>query len=120
MRGLKPSVTAQGTRLPSDTCGEQNSAANRQVLRAERKDKIMSEQDKPKGYMQQLDSWVDGQVIEPLSEALSIEFPSDPRIEDEIEETVKTVKRAIREKVLESYHNGQEAGSRKSKTYARS
>ena len=64
----------------------------------------MSEQDKPKSYMQQLDEWIDTFVIRPLL---------THSIEDH-EQKVRDVKKAIRDKVLESYHNGQKAGPRKS------
>ena len=51
--------------------------------------------------MQKLDEWSQAHVIDAL-------FNSDP-IEGDWEELVEQVKRAIREKVLESYHNGQAA-----------
>jgi hypothetical protein len=73
----------------------------------------MSEQNKSASYMHELNSWIQVRVITPLAYALSAEFPSDPRNEDEIEETIEAVKKAIREKVLESYHNGQKSGTRK-------
>jgi len=44
------------------------------------------------GYMQEIDRWLDG---------LLAGLPQDARNE---------AKRAIREKILESYHNGQAAG----------
>ena len=58
-------------------------------------------QDKPKSYMQQLDEWIEATVITPLVDPLNI-----PPSED-FEQTIQTVKKAIQEKVLESYHNGQ-------------
>jgi hypothetical protein len=72
----------------------------------------MSEQ--KQSFMQQLDEWIDGNVITPLLEA-------DPYEPDntaggnvsELQTAVETVKKAIRAKVLESYHNGQAAGPRK-------
>ena len=51
-----------------------------------------------KSFMQELDLWSDANVIDPL-------FNNGPDAIDE-------VKKAIREKVLESYHNGQAAGPR--------
>ena len=63
----------------------------------------MSEQDKPKSFMQQLDEWTDTTIILPLYAA----FAKDS--ESVYEEAVAMVKKAIREKVLESYHNGQGA-----------
>ena len=60
----------------------------------------MSEQTKPKSYMQQLDEWIEGTVITPLVDPLEL----DPN--EDFEQTIRGVKKAIREKVLESYHNG--------------
>jgi hypothetical protein len=67
----------------------------------------MTSQDKPKNYMEELDAWTKAEVIEPLMDA--IESGSDNRFL----ETSGKVQRAIRGKVLESYHNGQKAGPRK-------
>jgi hypothetical protein len=67
----------------------------------------MSEQTKPSRYMQELDAWTEDQVIGPLIDPDFI----DPQ-EDEAERVAR-VKKAIRQKVLESYHNGQKAGPRK-------
>ena len=62
---------------------------------------------RPQSFMAQLDQWTEANVINPLIYA---------KAEDE-EETWKIcaeqVKKAIRAKVLESYHNGQAAGPRK-------
>ena len=58
----------------------------------------MSEQ---KSFMQQLDEWTEATVIMPLA---------DPKYEDNFDVAVDGVKRAIRQKVLESYRNGQQAG----------
>ena len=62
----------------------------------------MSEQDKPKSYMQELDAWTDEIIIEPLYQACNV-GPEMMVI------TNLSVKKAIREKVLESYHNGKAA-----------
>jgi hypothetical protein len=67
----------------------------------------MSEQGKPKSYMQQLDDWAEVEVIGPLINPLQ----ADPSQDHEA--TVAQVKKAIREKVLESYHNGQAAAPAK-------
>ena len=64
----------------------------------------MSEQKKP-SFMQELDQWTDANVIGTV-------YNTDPNQED-WEDRVAEVKKAIREKVLESYHNGQKAGPRK-------
>jgi hypothetical protein len=63
----------------------------------------MSEQDKPKNYMQQLDEWTDECVIAPLTHAL-LNGPDEA-----VDRTKAIVRKAIREKALESYHNGQAA-----------
>jgi hypothetical protein len=63
----------------------------------------MSEQ--KTSYMQELDLWSEANIIGPL-------FNTDGNQED-WEPTVEQVKRAIRTKVLESYHNGQAAGPAK-------
>jgi uncharacterized protein YgfB (UPF0149 family) len=68
------------------------------------RDKVMSEQ--KTNYMQELDLWIDANVIGPLG-------CSDPNNQQDWEKTVEQVMKAIRTKVLESYHNGQEAGPRK-------
>ena len=54
--------------------------------------------------MQELDAWTQVNVIDGL-------YNSDP-IEGDWDESVAQVKKAIREKVLESYRNGQQAGQR--------
>ncbi len=58
----------------------------------------MSEEKKSSSFMQELDAWVDGNVIFPLMQ-------SEPQ-GGSWEEIVDSVKRAIREKVLQSYKNG--------------
>jgi hypothetical protein len=52
-------------------------------------------------FMQQLDAWTETTVIMPLC---------DPSRESEFDAAVEEVKKAIRQKVLESYRNGQAAG----------
>ena len=66
----------------------------------------MSEERKT-SFMQELDQWSQANVIDAL-------YNSDP-IEGDWDEDVAKVKRAIREKVLESYRNGQQAGPRAGK-----
>ena len=58
----------------------------------------MSEQDKPKSFMEELDAWSAEAVISPLL--------------DNGPDAIAEVKKAIREKVLWSYRNGQAAGPR--------
>ena len=64
----------------------------------------MSEQQKPKSFMQELDRWSDENIFRPL-------FATDPN-QDDWENAEQRVKKAIREKVLESYKNGLKAGKR--------
>ena len=56
--------------------------------------------------MTSLDAWVDEQIIAPLADA----YTHGP--EEVIVRAKDLSKRAIREKVLESYHNGQNARPR--------
>ena len=62
----------------------------------------MSEQ-KTTSYMHDLNLWIDATVIGPIESACG---------SPDFEKVVETVKKAIRTKVLESYHNGQQAGPR--------
>ena len=71
----------------------------------------MSEPTKPSRYMQELDAWTQDHVIGPLLDPHFADPSEDPQA------TVGRVKRAIREKVLESYHNGQVAGPAKGRRY---
>ena len=65
----------------------------------------MSEQEKKSaGFMQELDQWTEANIIGPV-------FNIDPNHE-EWEAVVEQVKKAVRQKVLDSYHNGQRAGMR--------
>jgi len=79
----------------------------KEFMLAER-DKHMSEQETPKSsYMQELDQWIETQVIEALQEQWS-------RAQDgDMTATAEPIKKAIREKVLESYHNGLKAAKAK-------
>src|ERR1700732_5263725 len=63
----------------------------------------MSEQ-KQSSFMQELDRWTESTIIGPL-------FASETDGED-WEPAIERVKKAIRQKVLESYRNGQVAGAR--------
>lgn len=58
----------------------------------------MSEQEKTQSFMQELDGWSVEAVIAPLL--------------DDGPDAIDGVKKAIREKVLQSYRNGQSAGPR--------
>lgn len=68
----------------------------------------MSEQAKPKSFMQELDQWTDVNVINPLEQGVYDGLKTnDPTFREEL---VEGVKKAIRTKVLESYRNGQASG----------
>jgi len=54
-----------------------------------------------KSFMQELDAWTDENVIDPLHAAIT---DGDS---DECDAVREEIKKAIRQKVLESYHNGQ-------------
>ena len=56
------------------------------------------------GYMATLDAWSDKSIIEPLADA----YLNGP--EEVIIRAQELARKAIREKVLESYRNGQNAG----------
>ncbi len=82
---------------------EQGKLPAAKAFRLAERDKHMSEQ---KSFMQQLDEWTDATVINPLVYA----FAEDD--EEAWQRQGQLIKKAIREKVLESYHNGQAAGPR--------
>ena len=66
----------------------------------------MSEQEnKPKSFMQELDQWIDLNVVEALTSNYGVQ--TTPGVWPM---AVSQVKKAIREKVLESYRNGIKAG----------
>jgi len=58
----------------------------------------MSEQEKPKSFMEELDIWSIEAVIDPL-------LNNGP-------DAIADIKKAIREKVLQSYRNGLKVGGR--------
>ena len=64
----------------------------------------MSNQEKPKSFMQELDQWIEEEVFENLY-TIWLESQDGDMIV-----TAEPVKKAIREKVLQSYRNGQKAG----------
>lgn len=95
-------MTRQGTRrLDSLGCSEQGKLPTAKAFTLAERDKDMSEQ--KQSFMQRLDEWADEAVIGPLAEhakeAISLE-------------TQLQVRQAIRQKVLESYRNGQAAGDK--------
>ena len=86
-------------------CGEQGKLPIAQAFKLAERDKFMSEQEKPKSFMEELDDWSDENIFQPLLGTLD----SNQDVGHVVEEQVK---RAIRAKVLESYRNGQKAGPR--------
>ena len=68
----------------------------------------MSEQEnKPKSFMQELDQWSSSTIIKPLLDAFNQEDGPDSIV------VIEQIKKTIREKILESYRNGQKAGPSK-------
>ena len=65
-------------------------------------------------YMQQLDEWTQEVIIDPLYKGWAAveNAPDEVREESQAEltEVALTVKKAVRERVLLSYRNGQKAG----------
>ena len=84
-------------------CGEQGKRPTAKEFKLAERDKIMSEQ-KRTSFMEELDQWTESTVIGPL-------FASEVNGED-WEPAIERVKKAVRQKVLESYRNGQVAGPR--------
>ncbi len=70
----------------------------------------MSEQEKAKSFMQELDLWTHANITSPLFTAAR---DYDDQHAADWEQTVERVNKAIRAKVLESYRNGQQAGQSK-------
>lgn len=62
-------------------------------------------------YMSELDEWTTDQVIRPLNEFWKAKGGDALDIEG-LSRTTSLIRKAIREKVLESYHNGQNARPR--------
>ena len=86
---------------PLDTgCSEQGKLPTAKEFKLAERDKHMSEQEKPKSFMQELDRWTEATVITPLAGADQ---------SGEWDAAVEGVKKAIREKVLQSYRNGLKA-----------
>jgi hypothetical protein len=67
----------------------------------------MSEQQtKPKTFMQELDDWIDNEVIEKLYAVWCASLDGD------MTATAEPVKKDIRQKVLDSFHNGLRAAQK--------
>jgi hypothetical protein len=110
---------APGVRLLANSCGEQASESPAKEVSAGERPQNMSEQ--RQGFMQQLDGWTEAQVIKPAIAAwreyqdLLDQLPEEDA-KDAFRTAMDEVKKAVREKVLESYRNGQQAGPRRQST----
>ena len=98
-------MTGSGIRPPCRSCSEQGKRPTAKPFKLAERDINMSEQEKAASFMQELDRWSESNIISPLYAG-----ESSP---DEWMEAVERVKKAIRQKVLESYRNGQVAGPRR-------
>jgi hypothetical protein len=88
-------------------CSEQGKLPAAKAIRLAERDKHMSEQEKPTSFMEELDKWTDANVVQPLEQGVYDDLKTnDPAFRDEL---VQGIKKAIRQKVLESYRNGQKA-----------
>ena len=99
-------MTRQGTRRLDYSCGEQDKLPAAKEFRLAERDKHMSEQEKPKSFMQELDQWTEANVINPL---VYVHAEDD---DEDWKSCVEQIKKAIRAKVLESYRNGLKAGAK--------
>jgi hypothetical protein len=89
-------------------------AAHRTFNKLLAKGTSMSEQ-KP-SFMASLDEWTEKTVILPLFEAIENHLKSqDAQSDAALWQLDAAIKGAVREKILESYRNGQAAGTRKVK-----
>jgi hypothetical protein len=89
-------------------CGEQDKLPAAKNKACRKGTSHMSEQEKPKSFMQELDEWTETHVAKPLLMANATpEYGWDSALE--------AVKKAIRTKVLESYRNGQQGSPRVAK-----
>ena len=86
-------------------CSEQGKRPTAKAFKLAERDINMSEQKQESSFMQELDRWTESTIIGPL-------FASETDGED-WEPAIERVKKAIRQKVLESYRNGQVAGPRR-------
>ena len=96
-------MTGSGMRPLDRPCGEQGKRPTAKAFKLAERDINMSEQKKP-SFMEELDRWTESTIIGPL-------FASETDGAD-WEPAIERVKKAIRQKVLESYRNGQVAGPR--------
>ena len=101
-------MTGSGMRPLDRPCSEQGKRPTAKAFKLAERDKHMSEE-KQSSYLQELDQWSDANVVGPLYFAAQNQQDGAP---EEWEQTVQQVLKAIRDKVRESYHNGQAAGPR--------
>ena len=85
-------------------CSEQGKRPTAKAFKLAERDINMSEQKQESSFMQELDRWTESTIIGPL-------FASETDGED-WEPVIERVKKAIREKVLDSYRNGLRAKPR--------
>ena len=96
-------MTGSGVRPLDRPCSEQGKQPTAKAFKLAERDTNMSEE-KQSSFMTELDRWSESNVIGPL-------FASETGEED-WDVAIGRVKKAIRQKVLESYRNGQAAGPR--------
>ena len=94
-------MTRQGTRRLDSRCSEQGKLPAARAFKLAERDNRMSEEKKT-SFMEELDKWTEASVVAPLA---------DPANENNFDAAVEQVKKAVRQKVLESYRNGQAGGS---------
>lgn len=99
---------------------EQASQLRIQLTAGERNTRMFKRTDEQTktNYMTQLDDWIDEQVIEPLFEAWDYQDKAASEEDakaasEEVEETRSAVHKAIKEKTLESYRNGQKSSGQR-------
>ena len=97
-------MTGSGVRPLDLPCGEQGKRPTAKAFKLAERDINMSEQKPKSSFMEELDRWTESTVIGPLFACETDGADWEPAIE--------RVKKAIRQKVLESYRNGQVAGPR--------
>lgn len=119
-----PLVTRAEARLLPSLLAVSEPAARRGLIKLLDERDTMSEQ--KSGFLSTLDAWTDEHVILPLYEVVKAyyEAPEDIRHNDaKYDEALwhmdSSVNKAIREKVLESYHNGKAVPAQKGGAWKR-
>jgi|SRR5665213_417939 len=97
-------MTGSDMRPLDRPCSEQGKQPTAKAFKLAERDKHMSEEKQTSSYMQELDRWIDANVISPLYAGESSA--------DEWMDAVERVKKSVKAKVLESYRNGQAMGPR--------